>query len=94
MTDNTQELDEIFNDDYFDVKVAKQAILDWHNKQTESLYELLDEVVEPMDDDCSYDHHGYCQSHFLHDNPCPYARAKALVAERNKLKESSDEHTR
>ena len=20
---------------------------------------------------CCYDHHGYCQSHFLHERPCP-----------------------
>lgn len=33
MTDNLSELDEIFNDDYFDVKVAKQAILDWHKQE-------------------------------------------------------------
>lgn len=20
---------------------------------------------------CHYDHHGYCQTHFLHEKPCP-----------------------
>jgi len=23
------------------------------------------------DEDCWYDHHGYCQTHFLHERPCP-----------------------
>lgn len=22
-------------------------------------------------DTCHYDHHGHCQTHFLHDKPCP-----------------------
>ena len=29
-------------------------------------------ALEPFDDVCSYDHHGYCQSHFGHEKPCPY----------------------
>lgn len=45
MTDNTQELDEIFNDDYFDVKVAKQAILDWHNKQIDQATDSVEAMV-------------------------------------------------
>ena len=23
------------------------------------------------DERCHYDHHGYCQTHFLHERPCP-----------------------
>lgn len=25
---------------------------------------------------CSYDHHGYCQTHNLDERPCPHERAK------------------
>jgi hypothetical protein len=33
------------------------------------------------EDDCHYDHHGYCQTHywFYDDNTCPHKRAKALI---------------
>ena len=49
MTDNTQELDVILEDFYdgdirqSDMGKAKQAILDWHNKQTT---EELDAIME------------------------------------------------
>lgn len=28
---------------------------------------------------CQYDHHGYCQTHFLHDKPCPYGIANEMA---------------
>ena len=32
---------------------------------------------------CHYDHHGYCQTHFLHSKPCPMeiinSKAKEIV---------------
>ena len=43
----------------------------------EALANLLYELVDP--DDCRYDHHGYCQAHDLHENPCPHGRAKSLL---------------
>ena len=55
MTDNTQELDEILEDFYdgdirqSDMGKAKQAILDWNNKQ---MSELLDRLaIEVRDSD-------------------------------------------
>ena len=34
-------------------------------------------------DTCHYDHHGYCQTHFLHSKPCPMeiinSKAKEIV---------------
>ena len=46
MTGSIQELDEIFNDDYFDVKIAKQAIIDWRDKQVEEVtrFEVIDDT--------------------------------------------------
>jgi hypothetical protein len=38
---------------------------------------LVDELVD--DEDCCYDHHGYCQAHSLQAKPCPHERAKALL---------------
>lgn len=52
----------------------------WKAKTVE-LVSLLEECVSPMSDECHYDHHGYCQAHFLHDNPCPYSRARKLLKE-------------
>lgn len=31
-------------------------------------------LVDP--DPCHYDHHGYCQAHSLHEQPCPHEVAK------------------
>lgn len=54
-------------------------------KCIEELESLLAECVEPMRDACRYDHHGYCQTHFLHERPCPYERARAALASRSPL---------
>jgi len=42
--------------------------------------ELLRLVSEMADSSpCRYDHHGYCQEHFLHMRPCPHERANELL---------------
>jgi len=41
-----------------------------------ALVRLLDVLDEP----CRYDHHGYCQTHFV-ENPCRVAEARALVCQ-------------
>ena len=46
--------------------------------------ELLAELADPeWHGECRYDHHGYCQEHgyMATDPPCPYARARALLAD-------------
>lgn len=90
MTDNTQELDRILEllhnswleDDYDpkdpDAIEAKQAILDWHNKQTLELLDRLSAVSSYTDKE-------------FRENPqsCLGKRdvRLAIEAERNKLKE-------
>lgn len=45
------------------------------------LNELIAVLEDLIDSEaCSYDHHGYCQSHSLHEKPCPHERAKKLLA--------------
>ena len=39
---------------------------------------LLDEHVD--DETCSYDHHGYCQTHRLGDKPCEMERTRIFLA--------------
>jgi len=46
-------------------------------KITQSLLDLLSELVQ--DDDCSYDHHGYCQTHGLLPYPCANGRAREVM---------------
>lgn len=42
---------------------------------------LLDLIAELSDDEaCSYDHHGYCQTHNLQEKPCPHERAQQILA--------------
>ena len=45
----------------------------------EAYLALLAELTHP-DDECVYDHHGYCQTHDLADRPCPHSRAKRLIS--------------
>ena len=51
----------------------KEAALARNNADTDLLRELVDEG------ECSYDHHGYCQTHTLDPKPCPHERAKARL---------------
>lgn len=48
------------------------------SEDIEKLIDLLDEFVFD-DDDCSYDHHGYCQAHGLGEAPCEHTRAKEII---------------
>lgn len=51
--------------------------------KTTGLIELVRVVEDLIDEDeCSYDHHGYCQAHswFETDPPCPHSRAKKLLS--------------
>ena len=40
---------------------------------------IIEELIDP--EECSYDHHNYCQSHGLHEYPCPHGRAKEMLKE-------------
>lgn len=44
--------------------------------------DLLREFIEPQTEPCWYDHHGYCQAHWLHEKPCPVERALDYLAGR------------
>lgn len=43
----------------------------------DTLCGLLDELTDT--EECRYDHHDNCQSHNLHERPCPHETAKALL---------------
>jgi len=48
----------------------------WLTSEVETLRALVTELVDA--DPCRYDHHGYCQTHSLHEKPCPHEQAKDL----------------
>jgi hypothetical protein len=48
-------------------------------QQTSVLRGLLIELTD--EDDCRYDHHGYCQAHSLDIAPCPHSRSRTLIKE-------------
>lgn len=50
-------------------------------EENQFLTEILEELVD--DDPCWYDHHGYCQAHWLHEAPCPVERAKEFLANKS-----------
>lgn len=49
----------------------------WLLERIEEREGLVRELTDP--DQCRYDHHGYCQSHALHEKPCPHERSKELL---------------
>jgi hypothetical protein len=59
--------------------LSPQAFKKSMKKFAEQLVEAR-ELVKELDDpdDCWYDHHGLCQTHSLHEKPCPHERAKEL----------------
>lgn len=42
------------------------------------LLKLIDQLRDA--DECSYDHHGFCQAHSLHEKPCPHEVAAAIFS--------------
>ena len=54
--------------------------LDQYEARVRELLGLVDALRD--DDECWYDHHGYCQAHgwFETDPPCPDRRARELLA--------------
>jgi hypothetical protein len=42
-------------------------------------HQLLLDLVEHEDDPCSYDHHGYCQTHGPGEIPCTIATARQFL---------------
>jgi len=47
-----------------------------HDKYIE-LWDLVEQFFD--EDECHYDHHGYCQTHNGHERPCPHETAKKLL---------------
>lgn len=37
-------------------------------------------ALEAMDEPCRYDHHDYCQTHWLDAQPCPVEKVRAVLA--------------
>ena len=52
-------------------------------RQLEEARDILEVVVEVNDEDCYYDHHGYCQAHNLEED-CHIARSKKWLEENKK----------
>jgi hypothetical protein len=48
-------------------------------EKLERAYDILLILVDAHDEECRYDHHGHCQTHWLHDRPCPIEQAKELI---------------
>ncbi len=61
-------------------KYAKACnTIDRQANETKPLKEIINDLES--DEECSFDHHGYCQTHcwFYIDRPCPQKRIKALT---------------
>lgn len=82
-------IDKILETEHGRVRGFVDALAAENERLRESNTNLLDLIAELNDDaPCVYDHHDLCQSHFLGERPCPFERAKAIVAEAEKARES------
>lgn len=78
---------EFLLDDLLDLPEVKEFLTQQRNELInafEEMAELLEQLTD--EDDCSFDHHGYCQTHswMYNDEKCPHHRSKEL---RSKLDE-------
>jgi hypothetical protein len=39
----------------------------------------VERLLESFEEPCRYDHHGFCQTHFLHEMPCPIEKLKECI---------------
>ena len=65
-------------------KTKMMASKDFLNLRTQACQAELNEALHLIADltsneDCWYDHHGYCQAHNLDDAPCPHERARKAL---------------
>jgi hypothetical protein len=67
-----------------------EALRDILNQQAQEL-EIAREVIQDLVDEeyCSYDHHGYCQTHawFSTDIECPHKRGRKFLEKLQKAGE-------
>ena len=68
-------------DAFKDYPTEAQAITAWNTRADAGCIAELVEALDGLIDDepCRYDHHGYCQSHFI-TAPCEMAVARATLA--------------
>lgn len=57
--------------------------------QAQTLREMLDGFID--DEPCTFDHHGYCQTHFSGATPCYMAEARAYLAMVPQAREATEQ---
>lgn len=62
--------------DSINSNIALQSLLMRTKNILEQLYD---------DDPCSYDHDNYCQTHGLHEYPCPHGQVGELLEQLNQV---------
>lgn len=56
-------------------------LADWHLAEVKPLVKALKSLID--DDECSLDHHGYCQTHFSGSSPCVMDMARKALKRAN-----------
>lgn len=56
-------------------------VADWHLAEVKLLVEALESLID--DEECSFDHHGYCQTHFSGSSPCVMDMARKTLKRAN-----------
>lgn len=81
-----------FEGEYLTLEIINKIVGEIDSSQTQSEQdgegEAVKELVEALksltdDEPCSFDHHGYCQTHFSGSSPCLNAEALKLISKHN-----------
>lgn len=70
--------------EFKDMKIEDLSPVGWFQYGREAL-DLLSRMVD--DEECWYDHNGFCQVHYRRGKPCPHERAREMLAELEYRKE-------
>ena len=72
-----QDIEEISIDPHEALKALEEQVPEVLEERENFLLSLLKEFVD--DEECHYDHHGFCQTHLGGEYPCEFTRAREVL---------------
>jgi hypothetical protein len=71
-------------EDWEELKDAREVLRIIQEGDPFTALDILADLID-AEEDCRYDHHGFCQMHGLRERPCAHERAKKLLLKYGEL---------